>query len=54
MGTHNISYAHTQADIDSLLKAYNEVLPILRNAVDNHRLKELLQCEPLVPLFKVR
>jgi glutamate-1-semialdehyde 2,1-aminomutase len=54
LSTHNVSYAHTQADIDCLLKAYDEVLPILGNAVDNHCLKELLHCEPLKPLFKVR
>ena len=54
LSTHNVSYAHTQADVDCLLEAYDEVLPILRDAVDNDRLNELLRCEPLKPLFKVR
>ena len=51
---HNVSYAHTQGDIDRLMQAYDEVLPILKNAVDNRCLDKLLFCEPLKPLFKVR
>ena len=29
LGSHNISYAHNQSDIDALLSAYDEVMPIL-------------------------
>ena len=54
LSTHNLSFAHAQADIDRLLVAYDEVLPILADAVRNHKVKELLRCEPLKPLFKVR
>lgn len=53
-GTHNISYAHSEGDIACLLAAYDEVLPMLRDAVVQRDLKERLQCEPLKPLFKVR
>lgn len=53
-GTHNISYAHTEADIERLTTVYREVMPILADAVHNRALKQHLKCEPLQPLFKVR
>ena len=54
LGTHNMSYSHTDVDIKRLLDAYDEVFPVLRDAVDNGALPQLLRCEPLVPVFKVR
>lgn len=54
LGTHNISYAHSAEDVAKLLGAYDEVLPLLRDAVENRAIRQLLKCEPLVPLFKVR
>jgi glutamate-1-semialdehyde 2,1-aminomutase len=54
LGTHNLSYAHSDPDIDRLLGAYDEVLPSLRAAVDRHDLPARLYAEPLEPLFKVR
>lgn len=53
-GTHNMSDAHSDADVAKLLTAYDEVLPMMRDAVRNRSLAQLLKCEPLVPLFKVR
>lgn len=54
VGTHNVNYAHTQADIDALLAVYTEVLPLIGRALDAGKLSEALRCEPLVPLFKLR
>jgi glutamate-1-semialdehyde 2,1-aminomutase len=54
IGTHNMSYAHSDADIERLLRAYDEILPMLRAAVDRQDLHDRLRCEPLQPLFKVR
>lgn len=54
LGTHNISYAHTDADVAQLLSAYDEVLPILKEAVATNSLPQKLRCEPLKPLFKLR
>lgn len=54
LGGHETTYAHTDADIDSLLKAYSDVMPILKDAIKNNKVVEMLDCEPLVPLFKVR
>ena len=54
LGTHNMSYAHTDGDIARLLEAYDDVLPILRSAVERQDLRDRLEGEPLQPLFKVR
>jgi len=54
VGTHNISYAHSDADVDRLLAVYGEVFPMLRDAVAKGDVLDRLRCEPLVPLFKVR
>jgi glutamate-1-semialdehyde 2,1-aminomutase len=54
LGTHNLSYAHGEQDLQMLLHAYDQVFPILKQAVEHQSLETLLRCEPLVPLFKVR
>jgi glutamate-1-semialdehyde 2,1-aminomutase len=54
LGTHNMSYAHSEADVDKLMQVYDEVFPLLRDAVDNRSLRQYLRCTPLQPLFKVR
>lgn len=53
-GTHNLSYAHNDQDIVKLLAVYAEVLELIGKAVTQGNLLEQLECEPLVPLFKVR
>jgi len=54
LGTHNMSFAHSDDDIAELLTAYAEVLPILAAAVRESTVTEQLNCEPLKPLFRVR
>jgi glutamate-1-semialdehyde 2,1-aminomutase len=54
LGTHNLSYAHTVGDIDRLLTVYDEVFPLLRAGALEGKMSELLRCEPLQPLFRVR
>jgi glutamate-1-semialdehyde 2,1-aminomutase len=53
-GTHNLSYAHSEADLHRLLTVYDEVLPLVGAAVNNQSLESHLRCQPLEPLFKVR
>jgi glutamate-1-semialdehyde 2,1-aminomutase len=53
-GTHNLNYAHQDADIDQVLRVYGAVFPILADAIHNRAMKQYLRCEPLAPLFKVR
>jgi glutamate-1-semialdehyde 2,1-aminomutase len=54
LGTHNMSYAHSDADVAALLTAYDEILPLMRDAVATRTLEKTLRCKPLEPLFKVR
>ena len=54
LGSHNMSYAHSEDDVDRLIGAYDEVFSILRHAVESCAVRQYLKCQPLVPLFKVR
>jgi len=54
IGTHNMSYAHSDKDIPRLLEVYDAVFSIIKEALEKRNLRELLQTEPLVPLFKIR
>jgi glutamate-1-semialdehyde 2,1-aminomutase len=54
LGTHNMSYAHSDTDIETLLAAYREVFDLIKNAITGGFVKDRLKCDPLVPLFKVR
>lgn len=51
-GFHNMSFSHNDADIQYTLKVYEEVLPILKNAVENNNVRELLRGEPVQPVFR--
>ncbi len=54
LGTHNMSYSHSDADLDKLFDAYDEVIPLLVEGVRRNKLETMLRCQPLQPLFKVR
>jgi len=54
LGTHNLSFSHTEADIDNLIKVYAKVLPAIKQHIDNQTLLENVHGEILKPLFKVR
>ena len=54
LGTHNLSYAHTSADVQHLLNIYADLLPRIAQAARHGELRKQLRCEPLQPLFKVR
>jgi len=54
LGLHNLSFSHTYKDIDKLIAAYTEVLPMIKQHIDNQTLLENIQGEILESLFKVR
>lgn len=54
VGTHNVNYAHSEADIARLVAVYAEVLPFIGKTLDDGKLRDALRCDPLVPLFKLR
>ncbi len=51
-GFHNMSYSHTNDDIEYTLNTYKEVLPILKKAVSENNIKGYLKGEPVVPVFR--
>lgn len=51
-GFHNMSFSHSDNDVDYTLKALEESLVILKRAVEQNRLKELLRGEPVQPVFR--
>jgi len=54
LGTHNMSYAHSDEDISKLLRVYDEVFGVIKDVVEKKSLDKRLQTKPLVPLFKIR
>jgi len=51
-GFHNMCFSHTEEDINYTLKAYADVLPILKKAVEENKVKELLKGEPVEAVFR--
>ncbi len=54
LGTHNLSFAHQNADIDSLVGSYCEIFQLMKEAISQGILMEKLHCEVISPLFSVR
>ena len=51
-GFHNMSFSHTDKDVEYTLKAYQDVLPILKKAVDEKNVRGYLKGEPVEPVFR--
>jgi glutamate-1-semialdehyde aminotransferase len=51
-GFHNMSFSHSDQDIEYTLKVYREVLPILKKAVEENNVKGYLRGEPVGPVFR--
>lgn len=51
-GFHNMSFSHSDSDIEYTLKVYKEVLPILKKAVEENNIKGYLRGEPVGPVFR--
>lgn len=51
-GFHNMSFSHTDADVEYTLQALEESLSVLKNAVQKNNLKEMLRGEPVLPVFR--
>lgn len=54
LGTHNLNYAHGDADIDGLLGAYRDILPMIADCLARGDFSDRIRGHELVPLFKVR
>ncbi len=53
-GQHNMSFSHTQEDIDGLLHVYDVVFGQLKGLLDNGTLSGALRGKPITNIFKVR
>jgi len=51
-GGHNISYSHTNKDIEYTLHVYRIAMEIIKSAVKNNSARELLEGEPIRPVFR--
>jgi len=51
-GFHNMSFSHSNTDIEYTLIAYKEVLPILKKDVDEKDIRKYLKGEPVEPVFR--
>jgi glutamate-1-semialdehyde aminotransferase len=51
-GTHTLSAAHGRSEVDALLEAYEEVLPMLAAAIATNSVRERLIGAPIEPIFK--
>jgi len=51
-GFHNMSYSHTDDDVQYTLKVYRDVLPILKKAVEEKNVRGYLKGEPVEPVFR--
>ncbi|MBR9974170.1 MAG: aminotransferase class III-fold pyridoxal phosphate-dependent enzyme [Bacteroidetes bacterium] len=51
-GFHNMSYSHSDADVEHTLAAYGEVLPLLKAAVEANAVASLLRGEPVEAVFR--
>jgi len=51
-GFHNMSFSHSDADVDYTLQALEQSLTVLKNAIDNNKLNETLKGEPVQPVFR--
>lgn len=51
-GFHNMSLGHADADVEHTLAAYKQVLPILKDAVENNDVRARLRGEPVEPVFR--
>lgn len=54
LSTNNITTTLSQKDISKILTAYAEVFGAISQALESDSLDTLLECQPIVPLFKVR
>ncbi|MCX6169058.1 MAG: aminotransferase class III-fold pyridoxal phosphate-dependent enzyme [Ignavibacteriales bacterium] len=51
-GFHNMSFSHSDADVEYTLQALEESLTVLKNAVQKNNLREMLRGEPVQPVFR--
>jgi glutamate-1-semialdehyde 2,1-aminomutase len=54
LGTHNVNLAMREKSVDRILSAYDASFEVVSRALNSHSIEDFLECEPIIPLFKVR
>ncbi len=54
LGAHNLSYAHSQQDIEKIISAYDDIFAFLAATIEKKALKDHTRGKILTPLFAVR
>lgn len=54
LGTHNVTTMHTKKIVKEIASAYSKILSRIAIKLKHNQLRDSLEVEPLVPLFKVR
>jgi glutamate-1-semialdehyde 2,1-aminomutase len=54
LSTHNVTLAHTSKYRREVIEIYQEVTQLIADALKAEKIRQLLEVEPLKPLFKVR
>lgn len=51
-GFHNVSFSHGDAEVNAVLDAYREVVPLVKRALDEGTVEKQLRGEPVEPVFR--
>jgi hypothetical protein len=51
-GFHNVSFSHGDTEVNVVLDAYREVLPLVKRALDDGTVEKQLRGEPVEPVFR--
>jgi glutamate-1-semialdehyde 2,1-aminomutase len=54
LSTHNISLAHKKRTADKISNIYFEVLKSMKELIESGQLREKLEVDPIIPLFRIR
>jgi hypothetical protein len=54
LGTHNVTTKHTKKVVKEIARAYSRIFSKISIKLKSNQLRDSLEVEPLVPLFKVR
>lgn len=52
--SHNLSYAHTDGELEELFSSYDEVFDTIRVSLEHNSVRSTLVGKPIEPLFKIR
>jgi glutamate-1-semialdehyde 2,1-aminomutase len=54
LGSHLLTYAHSDEDIDLMIRSYDSFIEKLKEGLEHRSLEGMLRCDALRPLFTVR